>query len=209
MRRYRVLGGLVLAGLLSTMTTYEARQERASLAVTEIDDNLYMLGNAPSVQGMGGGGNTAIFVTANGVALVDTKIKGYGQDILDAVLQARKLPGSTPGAVAGRSRRPHREWMRRADSVNSSSAGNCRAAESNKCTTYRGRIRSFPAWCWGANAIEETIPASDERRVPTEAKEYTAPRRVLTRQPLCDRPNRRNRWRQVPCSGARPVRNRV
>ena len=95
MRRYRVLGGLVLVGLLSTMTTYEARQERASLAVTEIADNLYMLGNAPSVQGMGGGGNTAVFVTTNGVALVDTKIKGYGQDILDAVGNLTDKPVTT------------------------------------------------------------------------------------------------------------------
>ena len=85
MKRSIYLAGLTALGLIATMVTFEARQDRASLTVHEIADNLYMLANAPSVEGMGGGGNTAIFVTDGGVTLVDTKIKGYGQDILAAV----------------------------------------------------------------------------------------------------------------------------
>jgi cyclase len=82
MRRSVCLGVLTLAGVLLTVATYEARQERAALEVQQITDNLYVLANASSVQGMGGGGNTAIFVTTAGVVLVDTKINGYGQDII-------------------------------------------------------------------------------------------------------------------------------
>ena len=54
-----------------------------------------MLSNASSVDGMGGGGNTAIFVTDSGVVLVDTKINGYGQDILAEVRRITNQPVTT------------------------------------------------------------------------------------------------------------------
>jgi glyoxylase-like metal-dependent hydrolase (beta-lactamase superfamily II) len=95
MKRSIYLAGLTALGLVATMATFEARQDRASLTVHEIADNLYMLANAPSVEGMGGGGNTAIFVTSSGVTLVDTKIKGYGQDILAAVRELTDKPVTT------------------------------------------------------------------------------------------------------------------
>jgi glyoxylase-like metal-dependent hydrolase (beta-lactamase superfamily II) len=95
MRRSLSLGILTLTGVLLTAATYEARQERAALEVQTITDNLYMLANASSVQGMGGGGNTAIWVMANGVALVDTKINGYGQDIIDHVAGITDKPITT------------------------------------------------------------------------------------------------------------------
>ena len=95
MKRVTCLGVVVLFGLSVTVATYEIRQERASLIVRDIGNNLYMLANAPSVQGMGGGGNTAIFETANGVVLVDTKIKGYGQDILAAIREITDKPVTT------------------------------------------------------------------------------------------------------------------
>ncbi len=85
MKRTACLVTLTVVGLLLAATSYEAQPERAELAVQNVADNLYMLSNAASVQGMGGGGNTAIFVTANGVTLVDTKISGYGQDLLTHV----------------------------------------------------------------------------------------------------------------------------
>ena len=95
MRRSICLGILTLVGVCGAMTTYEARQERASLTAYGIADNLYMLANASSVRGMGGGGNTAIFVTNDGVVLVDTKIKGYGQDILAKVREITDKPVTT------------------------------------------------------------------------------------------------------------------
>ena len=97
MRRCTSLGILMLAGFLLTAATYEARQaqERVDLEVQEVADNLYMLANAASVEGMGGGGNTAIFVMADGVALVDTKIYGYGQDIIGHVAGITDKPITT------------------------------------------------------------------------------------------------------------------
>ena len=92
MTRSRYLATLTTIGVVLTGATYQARQERAALAVQQITDNLYVLGNAPEVQGMGGGGNTAIFITTDGVALVDTKIYGYGQDIVAAVGELTDKP---------------------------------------------------------------------------------------------------------------------
>ena len=95
MRRSIYLAVLIVVGVIGSITTYESRQERATLTTITVTGNLYMLANAPSVQGMGGGGNTAIFVMNEGVALVDTKIKGYGSDILDAVAELTDKPVTT------------------------------------------------------------------------------------------------------------------
>ena len=95
MTRSSCLTLLILVGVVTTVAVNEARQDRATLAVQELDDNLFMLANAPSVQGMGGGGNTAIFVASDGVTLVDTKIKGYGPDILSVVRALTDKPITT------------------------------------------------------------------------------------------------------------------
>ena len=95
MRRSACLGILTLTGILLTAASYDARQERVDLEVQTISDNLYMLANASTVQGMGGGGNTAIWVMADGVALVDTKINGYGQDIIAHVAELTDKPITT------------------------------------------------------------------------------------------------------------------
>jgi len=86
---------LALVGIVLTVTTDQARQQRAALELHDVAENLYMLSNASSVDGMGGGGNTAIFVTASGVVLVDTKINGYGQDILSEVERITDQPVTT------------------------------------------------------------------------------------------------------------------
>ena len=95
MRRSRYLAMLTIIGVVLTGATYQAQQERAALEVQEITDNLYVLANASSVQGMGGGGNTAIFIATDGVALVDTKINGYGQDIIARVGELTDKPITT------------------------------------------------------------------------------------------------------------------
>ena len=95
MRRSICLGMVTVGGVFLTVTTYEARQERVTLALHQVADNVYMLANAPSVQSMGGGGNTAIFLTNNGVWLVDTKINGYGQDIIAQVREITDKPITT------------------------------------------------------------------------------------------------------------------
>ena len=95
MTRTKYLAIVTVLGVVLTVTNYEARQERSDLALHEVGTNLYMLANAPSVEGMGGGGNTAIFVTGSGVTLVDTKISGYGPDIMDYVQQITDEPVTT------------------------------------------------------------------------------------------------------------------
>lgn len=82
-------------GALLTVVTNEARQTRHRIRPLELADNLYMLTSDPEEQGMRTGGNTAVFVTSTGVALVDTKISGYGQDILAEVRKITDKPVTT------------------------------------------------------------------------------------------------------------------
>ena len=49
--------------------------DRTSHGIEKVKDNLYMI--------TGGGGNTAVFITDGGVVIVDTKLAGWGQAILD------------------------------------------------------------------------------------------------------------------------------
>src|SRR6185437_2003028 len=58
-----------------------------ALMVTKLKDNLYVL--------KGGGGNTSIFITANGVTVVDTKNPGWGQPILDKIKTLTDKPVTT------------------------------------------------------------------------------------------------------------------
>jgi len=80
-KRITVLGTLVLLGSLS-MAVKAAQQPAPqpsveNITVEKVKDNLFVL--------RGGGGNTAVFVTSNGVTLVDTKNPGWGQPLLDKV----------------------------------------------------------------------------------------------------------------------------
>ncbi len=81
MKRITVLGTLVLLGGLSIAV--KAAQQPApqpsveNITVEKVKDNLFVL--------RGGGGNTAVFVTATGVTIVDTKNPGWGQPLLDKV----------------------------------------------------------------------------------------------------------------------------
>jgi glyoxylase-like metal-dependent hydrolase (beta-lactamase superfamily II) len=95
MKRILSLGAITLVGVFATVATYEARQPRANLIVHDVAENLYMLANDPAEQGMRSGGNTAVFVTSSGVTLVDTKILGYGPDILAEVRRITNKPVTT------------------------------------------------------------------------------------------------------------------
>jgi glyoxylase-like metal-dependent hydrolase (beta-lactamase superfamily II) len=65
----------------------QGRGAPAALATIKVRDNLYMITN--------GGGNTAVFIMANGVALVDTKNPNNGQGILDQVRAVTNKPITT------------------------------------------------------------------------------------------------------------------
>jgi cyclase len=92
MRRVQILGVLFAAGALS-MTVAAYQQPPAGAAgqpparnveVDKLKDNLFVL--------RGGGGNTAVFVMANGVAVVDTKNPGWGQPILAKIKELTPKP---------------------------------------------------------------------------------------------------------------------
>jgi cyclase len=80
MRRGIVLGVLIAVGALSLVVrAYQAPPPQGPkvIDVEKVKDNLFVL--------RGGGGNTAVFVTANGVVVVDAKNPGWGQVILDKI----------------------------------------------------------------------------------------------------------------------------
>jgi cyclase len=87
-RRFTVLTVLVTLGLAAAGLS--AWQQPAAPRVLEVDklaDNLYLL--------RGGGGNTAAFVTEAGVVIVDTKLPGWGQALLEAVKTFTDKPVTT------------------------------------------------------------------------------------------------------------------
>ena len=91
MKRHFVLGTLVMVGTLAMAVG--AQQPAAppphvdNITVEKVKDNLFVL--------RGGGGNTAVFVTATGVTLVDTKNPGWGQPLLEKVKTLTTKPVTT------------------------------------------------------------------------------------------------------------------
>jgi cyclase len=90
MKRGIVLGILMAAGGLSlAVSAYQAppASEAKVVEVEKVKDNLFML--------KGGGGNTAVFVGASGVVVVDTKNPGWGQPLLDKIKELTSKPVTT------------------------------------------------------------------------------------------------------------------
>jgi cyclase len=93
-KRVLVLGTLVLAG---TLTVVVAAQQPApapqpsvdNLTVEKVKDNLWV------IRGTGSGGNTAVFTTAAGLTVVDTKSPGWGQPLLDKIKTVSNKPITT------------------------------------------------------------------------------------------------------------------
>jgi cyclase len=87
MRRTTVLCALIAVGTLSVALAALQPPAQTGPKVVEVEkvkDNLFML--------KGGGGNTAVFVTANGVTVVDAKNPGWGQPILDKIKELTPKP---------------------------------------------------------------------------------------------------------------------
>src|SRR2546422_7104851 len=92
MTRIKILAALVAIACLSlSVAAYQqAGGGQAQARVVDVDklrDNLYVL--------RGGGGNTAIFIAANGVVVVDTKNPGWGQPILEKIKELTPKPVTT------------------------------------------------------------------------------------------------------------------
>ena len=83
MRRSLVLGTLVAVGVLS-IGVMAWQQTPPALTVEKVRGNLFVL--------RGGGGNTAVFVTTDGVVVVDAKNPGMGQPILDTIKELTPKP---------------------------------------------------------------------------------------------------------------------
>ncbi len=90
-RRVIVLATLVVVGGLSAaVAAYQQPANPPAQRVVEVEklrDNLFVL--------RGGGGNTAVFVTTDGVVVVDTKNPGWGQPILDKIKELTNKPVTT------------------------------------------------------------------------------------------------------------------
>ena len=88
MRRGIVLGVLLALGALVAIKAQPpAANAPKVVEVEKVKDNLYVL--------RGGGGNTAVFLTANGVIVVDAKNPGWGKPILDKIKELTPKPVTT------------------------------------------------------------------------------------------------------------------
>ncbi len=88
MKRSVILSVVVGVALATLATRGLGAQQPATgpnvAGIEKVKDNLYMV--------TGGGGNTAVFVTATGVVLVDTKLANWGQAIMDKVKTVTDKP---------------------------------------------------------------------------------------------------------------------
>ena len=87
MRRGLVLGTLVVLGALAVARAQQPADAPKVVEVEKVKDNLFVL--------RGGGGNTAVFVTAAGVTVVDAKNPGWGGPILAKIKELTPKPVTT------------------------------------------------------------------------------------------------------------------
>jgi glyoxylase-like metal-dependent hydrolase (beta-lactamase superfamily II) len=85
MNRIALLALLLAAGAFPALRA-QAPQPKV-VEVEKLADNLFVL--------KGGGGNTAAFVTSAGVIVIDTKIPGWGQPIIDKIKELTPKPITT------------------------------------------------------------------------------------------------------------------
>lgn len=96
MKRLIVSGSILLCGV--SAIGLQARQPlpAAALKVTQLEkvrDNLYVItGSDPTDRQAFSGGNTGVFITDRGVIIVDTKLAGWGQVILEKIRAVTDKP---------------------------------------------------------------------------------------------------------------------
>lgn len=86
MRRVLGLGAVLTVGVAS-LVAVSAQPAETVVEVDQLHDNLYVL--------RGGGGNSTAFITTDGVVLVDTKVAGWGQPLIDAIGELTSNPVTT------------------------------------------------------------------------------------------------------------------
>jgi len=87
MKRTIVLGVLLAVGAFAAARAQQPADAPKVVDVEKVKDNLFVL--------RGGGGNTAVFITANGVVVVDAKNPGWGQPILNKIKELTPKPITT------------------------------------------------------------------------------------------------------------------
>lgn len=84
MKRGIVLGLLLAGGAIAAVKAQPPQQGPMVIEVDKVKDNLFVL--------KGGGGNTAVFVNADGVTVVDAKNPGWGEPILAKIKELTPKP---------------------------------------------------------------------------------------------------------------------
>src|SRR5215470_5862159 len=90
MKRAIILGLVLTAGALGIVKAQQPPADAPKVIdVEKVKDNLYVF------RGNGGGGNTVVFITADGVTVVDAKNPGWGKPILDKIKTITTKPVTT------------------------------------------------------------------------------------------------------------------
>ena len=87
MKREAILGAVIAIGALAITLAAQQAPAPMEIQVEKLRDNLFVL--------RGGGGNTTVFVQANGVTVVDTKNPGWGQPLLNKIRELTTKPVTT------------------------------------------------------------------------------------------------------------------
>ena len=97
MNRGAVLGGLLAIGALTvTLAGQQPAARRPTLPDAEkVKDNLYVITASTPGGDAFTGGNVGVFVTDTGVVVVDTKLSGYGPDLIARIKKITDKPVTT------------------------------------------------------------------------------------------------------------------
>ncbi len=91
MKRTFVLGILLVVGALSIAA--QQAPGKQTIDVQKVADNYYvLLSSTPGNDATFSGGNVGVFITNNGVVLIDTKLAAWGQTFLDRVKSVTNKP---------------------------------------------------------------------------------------------------------------------
>jgi cyclase len=103
MHRSAALSAIITAGTISiAASAFQAPPKGPSPAalnstkIEKVKDNLYVItGSGVANPDAFSGGNTAVFITDRGVVIVDTKLPGWGQAVLDRIKTVTNKPVTT------------------------------------------------------------------------------------------------------------------
>ena len=93
MKRIFVLAVLLAAGGMSVALP-QAQPDPTAIHLEKLKDGLYLITGGLGANGIVSG-NTTFFIGSEGVVLIDTKISGFGQDILNQVRSVTNKPVTT------------------------------------------------------------------------------------------------------------------